>query len=275
MPNVFAYIDYRMYLRDFYREMKEKYPSFSFQRFADRAGFKSKSYIKLVIDGKKNVTERSIEKCNAVLKLKGNAFSYLKDLVAFNQAKTYQLRNYYFKRLCQYKKHNAAKLIHQNQHEFYSHWYHNTIRELVTHVAFEGSYEQLGKMLTPEITAHEARRSVELLQSLGLIRKDGKRYIQTDPIITTGDEVMSRSVNNFHQQNSMLISKALQQCSGKERDISCLIMGLSSEGFTEVKNEILQFRKKLLEIAARDTNQERVYHVNFQLFPTTKNIRKH
>jgi uncharacterized protein (TIGR02147 family) len=273
MPDVFAYIDYREFLRDYYQEMKERSDAFSYQSLANRAGFRSKSYIKLVIDGKKNLTERSVEKLNVALKLKGKALSYFRDLVAFNQARSYRLRSYYFRRLCQYGRRNAAKTIEQKRHEFYSHWYHNTIRELVTQIDFDGDYERLAALLTPEIAAYEARQSVALLLSLGLMREEGGRYVQSDPIITTGDEVLSRAVAHFHRQNSRLIAGALERCPDDERDISCLILGLSDDGFAEVKHEIQRFRKKLLHIAARDVDQSRVYHVNFQLFPTTKNTR--
>ncbi len=53
MPNIFNYMDYREFLEDFYDEQKSANKAFSYQYFANKAGFKSKSFIKLVIDGKK------------------------------------------------------------------------------------------------------------------------------------------------------------------------------------------------------------------------------
>ena len=96
MVNIFKYTSYRKYLLDFYNERKAKKPTFSYQVFANKAGFKSKSFIKLVIDGKKNLTKESAFKINKVLKLDHKPFSYFEDLIAFNRAKSLKLRNYFF-----------------------------------------------------------------------------------------------------------------------------------------------------------------------------------
>ncbi len=270
MPDVRSYIDYRQFLKDWLREAKKKNASFSYQLLADRAGFRSRSFLKLVMDGRKNISAGSVSKLNRVLSLEGESLSYFKDLVLFNQADSNELRAYFFKRLCGYRQHNAAKTIERNRDEFYSHWYHNTVRELVTLLEFRDDYGLLGSMLEPEITAHEARRSVELLLSLGFIRKEGERYVQTEPVITTGDQVSSQAVGYFHHQNSLLIRKSLERFDGSERDITSLVMSLSPGCFQEVRREIAQFRKRLMELVSSDTDQNRVYHVNFQVFPTTK-----
>ncbi len=275
MPDVCSYIDYREYLRDWLRQAKERNPAYSFQLLADRAGFKSRSFLKLVIDGKKNISAESINKLNRVLELEGESLSYFRDLVMFTQANSNDLRGYYFKRLCALRQHNAAKAIERNRDEFYSQWYHNTVRELVTLVDFQEDYARLAAMLEPRITAQEARRSIDLLLSLGFIRKEGGRYIQTEPVITTGDQVSSRAVGYFHHQNSLLIRKSLERFDGYERDITSLVMSLSPECFREVRSEIARFRKKLIELVSGDKNQTRVYHVNFQVFPTTKKQDNH
>jgi uncharacterized protein (TIGR02147 family) len=54
-----------------------------------------------------------------------------------------------------------------------------------------------------------------------------------------------------------------------ERDISCMIVGLSQDGFDALKAGIRRFRKEVAELADRDADAERVYHVSFQLFPTS------
>jgi uncharacterized protein (TIGR02147 family) len=266
-------MNYRDFLLDFYNEQKARRATFSYQFFANKAGFKSKSFIKLVIDGKKNLTKDSIEKVNRVLKLDEKPFSYFEDLVAFNQAKSLKMRNYFFERLISYNKRNPARLILQQQYEFYSRWYHNTIRELVTMVDFRENYELLARMVKPPISARHARESVKLLLKLNLIKKTETGYVQNDHLITTGDEVQSLAVQNFHLQNLVLAGEAMDTCSAPRRDVSCLVLGLSRRGFGKMKSEIQNFRKRLLQIAEDDSDVSRVFHVNFQLFPTSGDIK--
>ncbi len=171
MPNIFNYLDYREFLEDFYDEKKSGNPHFSFQVFASQAGFRSKSFIKLVIDGKKNLTAESIERLNKSLKLGDKQFAYFKDLVEFNQATSSQVQNFLMEKLLSYNKRNSARQVLQNQYDFYRNWYHNTIRELVCVVRFGDDFRMLGALVKPSISARKARQSVELLENLGLIRK--------------------------------------------------------------------------------------------------------
>jgi uncharacterized protein (TIGR02147 family) len=139
---------------------------------------------------------------------------------------------------------------------------------------FKGDFELLGKKLKPAISARKAREAVKLLVKLGFIEKKGSRYVQSDPLITTGDEVRSLAVSNFHIQNLVLSIGSIDTVKSSDRDISSLVMGLSGEGFRRVKDEIQQFRKKLLAIAAAETVIDRVYHVNFQAIPVSEDIHE-
>jgi len=272
MPYVFNYMDYREFLRDFYTSNKAENAEFSYKILADKAGFKSKSFIKLVIDNKKNLTADSIPRLNRVLKLKKKAFSYFNDLVAFNQAKSLKMRNYYFSRLFSYRKRNPGRLVLQNQYDFYAKWHHNTIRELVTMYPFNEDYEALGRMVMPPISAASARESVQLLLKLHLIKKVESGYAQTSPLLTTGDEVKSIAVQNFHVRNMALGAQSIDICPASQRDISCMVLGLSAEGFEKVKAETQAFRKKVLAIARDDRKPDKVYHYNIQVFPTSQKI---
>ena len=143
MPRIYDYFNYRNFLQDFYLEKKSIDSRFSFQSFADRCGFKSKSFIKLVMDGKKNLTDESVQRLNMVLKLGEKAFSYFSLLVKFNQSRTLKERNKFFAKLDSFNKRNPAKIILKNKYRFYSEWYHNTIRELICMEDFDDDYQRI------------------------------------------------------------------------------------------------------------------------------------
>lgn len=270
MLNIFNFMNYRDYLRAFYHDKKAADKGFSYRVMAESSGFKSKSFIKLVIDGKKNLTPESSNRLNNILKLNEKSFSYFSDLVAFNQARSMRERNEYLKRLFSYRKRNPGRLVLQNQYEFYAQWYHNTIRELLPFCDFKEDYGILGKMVNPPISAREARESVRLLLKLKLIKKEGNAYAQASPILTTGNEVTTAAVQNFHVQNLAIAAASIDDCPGPRRDLSCLVLGLSEEGIEQVKKEIQEFRKKILEIAQDEKNPTQVFHYATQFFPTSR-----
>jgi uncharacterized protein (TIGR02147 family) len=270
MPDIFSYSNYREFLRDYYKDQKSKNPVISYQYLAVKAGFKTKSFIPHVIEGKKNLSKESIYKIAMAMKLEKKAFSYFEDLVAFNQAKTLDQRNYFFARLSEYNRRNSARVVLKKQYDFYTKWYHNTIRELVTIVDYKDNYTKLARMVKPAITPKQARESIQLLLQLGLIEKKQGRYIQTSRAITTGDDVLSLAVQNFHVQNLVVAADAVSICPVEEREISSLVVGLSAKGFKTVKEEIRQFRKRIVDLVDLDDAADRVYTINFQLVPSSE-----
>jgi uncharacterized protein (TIGR02147 family) len=270
MANVFNYLNYRVFIRDFYLEQKARNKGFSYQKLAWKAGFRSKSFFKDVIEGNKNMSPASAFSVAGALGLEGESFSYFEALVAFNQVKTAAEKEHCFRKLAQYHKRGKSQLIAKDRFEFYSRWYHNTIRELATLVDFGDDYALLGRLVRPAISAGKARASVRLLLRLGLLIRERDRYRQADASVTTGDEIVSAAVGGFHVKNMGLASASLDTCPTGERDISCLVAGLSPAGFASVKSEIRAFRKKLVDLIRNDAPATRVYHINFQLFPTSE-----
>lgn len=270
MISIFEYWDYRKYLKAYYDEQKARNKAFSFQKMAWKAGFRSKSFFNEVIAGKKNLSPGSLFSVAKALGLDGEAFSYFEALVAFNQCRSVAEKEHGFRRLSAFHKRGKSRIVARHQFEFYSRWYHGTIRELVTWFDFGEDYGRLGRQLKPAIGAAEARASVRLLLKLGLLVKEGNAYRQSDPSVTTGEEVLSAAVGSFHVRNLKLAAESLDACPARERDVSCIVAGLSAEGFARIKTHIQDFRKKLVEMIREDKPASRVYHINFQLFPTSE-----
>lgn len=269
MPVIFDYINYRDFLRDYYQWRKKATPSFSYMLFARKVGFASKSFLPHVIEGKKDLTQDSVFQISQGLGLDAKAMSYFQDLVAFNQSKDSKKRSYFLGQLASHKKATRARFLLRSQLKFFSNWYHSTIRELATVYDFKEDYAALARKVRPRISAAQAADSIALLVELGLLIKAGNLYEQTDTIITTGDDIRSLTVKKFHSQNLHLAEMALEKIDLLDREVSCIIAGLSKNGYEIVKSKIQAFRKELLEVVSSDGKAERVYHINFQLFPTS------
>jgi uncharacterized protein (TIGR02147 family) len=77
----------------------------------------------------------------------------------------------------------------------------------------------------------------------------------------------------FHKQSLDLARRALDRYTSIERDVSGVTMSLSDNGFEQIKKEIQSFRKRIVEIASRDSNEERAFQLNIQLFPLSKRTK--
>ena len=61
-PSPRDYDDYRAYLSELIDFLRTSKRGFSFRRFSKRAGYQSPNFLKLVIDGQRNLSDDSIAK---------------------------------------------------------------------------------------------------------------------------------------------------------------------------------------------------------------------
>src|SRR5579885_1444837 len=102
--DLFHYTDYRQFLRDWYLAAKKGRGSLSFRTFSKRAGLKSTNFLKLVMDGERNLTEVSLVKFMSALKLNKEQQEFFRNLVFFNQSKSNEEKDLYYQRLIRSRK---------------------------------------------------------------------------------------------------------------------------------------------------------------------------
>jgi uncharacterized protein (TIGR02147 family) len=272
MVKVFDYTDFRQFLQDFYTYRKAQNPTFSYEVFARKAGFKSKGFLHHILSGKRNLSKNAMFSLATAMQLDEKSFAFFQTMVTYNQAKNPAEKAFFFKKLMESSPKSAAKQLQEGSYEFYSQWYYNTIRELITLIRFKEDYAFLGSLLNPPISASQAKKAVSLLLQLGLVEKTRTGYIPTHKAITTGDEAQAMATRDFHGQNMLLATEAMDTADQAERDLSCLIVALPESGFEVLKTEIQAFRKRLMRMADSMNDPNRVYHINFQFFPTSKHM---
>lgn len=269
--NLFDYLDYRNYLRDYYGAAKKSRAGFSLRTFSKKAGFTSSNYFKLVMDGDRNLTEVSLGKFVKGLDLNKQEQDFFRNLVFYNQARAHEQKNSYYQRLLQSQKFSRLKPIEKNQYEFYSAWYHAVIRELITAAEFDGTVQWLKNRIFPELTESQIEKSIALLESLGFIQKgENGKWTQSTPLVTTGAEADSVTMINYHQNLLELAMKQLTRIPAAERDFSVLTLGIAKERLPAIKKKVQEFRREILKMVSTDTNAEEVILVAIQMFPVTR-----
>lgn len=100
-PAIGAYTDYRHYLRDFYeykRQLSRKdLRPYSYATFAAGADIKSPNYLKLIIDGQRNLSREMAVKFSKALALSKEELEEFLALVDFTQATEPLERNRFLK----------------------------------------------------------------------------------------------------------------------------------------------------------------------------------
>lgn len=269
-PNVFAYLDARRFLRDYYAHQKATVNGFSYRSFAKKAALKSPNYLKLVIDGDRNMTPEMAHRFGGICGLSGQSLTYFVDLVAFTQAKTTDEKSARYERLIRFREHRNIHRIDIAYGQYHSRWYVPAIRELVFRKDFRRDPAWVAAQLLPSISEREAAEAIELLLELNLLADHDGALVPTEALLTTGPEVMGLHYWQYHRAMMARAAAALDDLPPADRDISSVTLCLGPDAITKMKERIRAFRRELLQLSADDPDPQRVIQVNFQLFPLSR-----
>jgi uncharacterized protein (TIGR02147 family) len=171
-PDIFTYTDYRSFLRDYYLAAKAHHPRFSHRYFARRAGFTSPNFLKMVMDGDRNLGKERVDAVADALGLDVEERHFLAHLVAFNQPDTHAERNRYFDRIAATRRFRDARQLDGTYFEYLSHWYYPAIREMVGRADFREDPVWVAGQLLPAVKPAQAAAALEALLRLGLLQRD-------------------------------------------------------------------------------------------------------
>jgi len=270
-PCIYDYLDFRQFLKDMFAFKKETTPSYSYRYFSRLAGFASPNFLKLVMEGQRNLTNTSIAGIAKGFKLKKPERDFFENLVFMNQATDHSERDHYYRKMIAAKSHGKVKKIETAQYEYYSKWYLPVIRELVMFGDRRLSADEISEKLFPPVKVKDVEHALQRLQDLDMIRKDEQgRWEQTNALLSTGPQVKSLLITNFHREMIHLAEESIERHRAKDRDITALTISINKNRIAELKQKIADFRKDILKEFATEENPDQVAQINIQAFPLTK-----
>lgn len=277
MKSILSYIDYRIYLRDYYDEKKRSTRYFSTRYFAKKAGLSSASFLREVIQGKKNLTKNSIDKFTQAMELTGKEARFFKHLVFFNQSRSADDKQEHYAVLLSLMNTVKEHRLTVQQHQVYNYWYIPVIRELACIFDFKNDFSLLAKTVYPPITTREAKSAVSLLVRLKMLKRLGNgKYEQTNKAIQAKSELDTMAVFNFTKAMAQKAINALDTLSKDERNFSTITCGMSRACYDIILAETQAFKERVVNIINKDdrSDTDQVCQINFQIFPVSKRNKK-
>lgn len=266
--DIYTYLDYRKFLKEYYEESKKKYSYFSYRYMGQKFGI-DPGYLVKVIQGKWHISEKSIPAIAKLCKFTSKEIEYFETLVQFGKAKTPSEAKRFFEALLAYRNVTLTSMTAM-EYEFYRKWYYSAVRAVLGYYSFDGDFALLGQQLSPQITEKQARESIELLLRLSLIEEDEDgNYHVTKSLITSGEEWKSVAIHEHQKEMINLASTSLDRIKKDNRDVSTLTMALPKEIIPVIKDKTKEFRNTIIKIVNDCENADSIYQLNIQLFPLT------
>ena len=271
-PNLFDYFDYREYLHDYYIHHKKKNPAYSYRLFARKAKLGSPNYLKLVVDGKRRITDRTLFQFARGLGLSRDEEKYFRELVMYQEVSDPDSKELHLRSLLKYQeKQRTPTPLKSDRIKFLLDWHHAVIRELVQSKDFKEDPAWIAKRLNNKITETQAKESLDLLVRLQIVsRNDQGKLEQHEPLLTSSDEVPSHVLRSLHRTYLRKAINSIFAVQMDKRELSGLVLSIPNHRLKEIKSEIKEFRKKLNRKYGLDKDGDEVYFVGLYLYPVTQ-----
>ena len=270
-PSVYAYNNFRTFLADYQtlrQEHEEIFSKSEFSRLLDLPN--TRSYFTDVLKGKK-VTGTFVERFIRVIGFSPDEARFFRTLVRFNQAETTGERELAFEQLIDLNK-TPSRILDRKMLEYYSQWYHSVIRALLETDDFIDDYPRLGRKVRPVITAAQAKKAVELLLSLGLVRRNDDGIIKpAEKAIRAPENLHHELIRNYQLEVLSLAQKKLMSGPAEVAFSLTNTISLSETGAVRLQRLLEKFRGQVRSLVHKDENKpDRV----FQLSTVVMNVSR-
>lgn len=282
-PEISAYMDYRKYLADFYaykRELTKKdLRPYNYQMFSAAANIKSPQYLRLIIDGKRNLSDDMVGKFARALNLNKEHSDELKLLVQYTQATDPAERNRFLKDLMERRVNQKIKSgeIDSKTFEKIPGWVTWILYSMADQKGVNFDPHQLKQLLGEKATLEEITESLNKLLEAGELKRDETtgEIKKARPLMENADNIPVALVRKLQAELLYLGMESLFQDDPVEREFGTVTLSLTEKEFEEIKFKLRQMRKQFTKdnsIARAQSAGDRIYQLNIQLFPVTKAV---
>lgn len=268
-PNIYNFLSAVSYLSDYFKYRKQLDNKFSFDSWAQELGFQSRSYLRMVMIGKKSITPRFIEAFVQSAKLDKMTAKYFEILVNYSQAKSHQERESFGASLLKLIKSNVMQESISDHVDFVAQPFYPRLLVLLSFEDIVRDKKTLATLI--DASEAEVEKGLQVLASLDLIEKiNSTDWRSKKTLFKVPDNIGSVTLAHFHEKSLHDALKAftlpkevrkfqsflLPMDKGELESFHTLLEAFSAELISKYRSNIYQDR--------------RVFQVNFNIFPVSQ-----
>lgn len=265
MPGVRGFEAYREYLRAYYLHRKSVTPGYSYRAFAEAAHARSPNYLKLVIDGKRNLTVENIHEFAGALGLSGDDREYFEAMVLENQARSPREKSFYAERMARLRRRRPSRSGHLKPDALLSEWFsiplYLCLQDQPTESAQENAARRLG------LPMRSVSAAVEQLLAKGLLRvEDGHYRISFEHVTFHSPERGNAAQRDYLKSQLLASVEAFNRTYSASGKFFSHTFSISAANYPRYVDHV----KRLLSLVTEDCQAdpcEQLVQLNVQLFP--------
>ncbi|MEZ4873403.1 MAG: TIGR02147 family protein [Bdellovibrionales bacterium] len=274
-PNVFEYHDYREFLNDLLAYLKASRFNLSKRDVAKSSGVAS-GYLPMVLNRKRNLSVKAVDKFKKALRLNDQEISYLKLLLTLSDSNDQDERLKAVKRMQtfkEYKRNNAKEL---EVYKYLTHWEYVAIREMSALSDFVLDAKWIQKRLKKHLPLSQIEQAIDFLIKNEFIKLDeNNNIVKPDRSLECLSGVFRLSLGGYYKQMLGLGAELFEQTPKEDRNFLSHTVAVTPEKADKIKAILDQALAEVLEITKEaDPQAKEVYHVGLLAFPLTESGEK-
>lgn len=272
-PHIRDYLDYRKFMIDYYKFKKQCELSFSYAQWAEKAGFKSKSYLRLVMLNKRSLTAESIPQVGRALDLNKQDTEFFINLVNFNQSFNFKNREIFLERLM---KTSLAKKITviQDSYQYLTNHITPRLQVVLSLEGVEKTTSNLAKLLNAKES--QVDQALSALESMGCAQFDAatQQWSSTIQSVSIPEHLGNTALQTYHKKclNDAIDAIAMPT---DIRNFHNLLIVLNEAEYKTIIKEYNSFIEALvLKYQDNLPDSRRVYQLNLNLIPVSELLKQ-
>lgn len=269
MKSIYDYGDHKNFLKDWFAERKSSVSGFSYEKFSAMAGLGSPNYMKLVIEGRRNLTVANIHLVAEALDLNFDETQFFEVLTLLSQSKGEAELAYYKKRAKELRQLKPKKGFSLKSTDLIAAWYFPAIV-----VCLDGcEVKQAAQMIVKKtkLNLPQVHQVIELMRKSRLLSEaEGKYKVEFSHFVAQDKKATSEQNKKF-LADQLKISQAVfdknytkgpkffahtftvgkNSFSTYAEKIHAFIESLTAESNSEPADEILQLNIQFFNILDR------------------------
>lgn len=267
-PELYSYLSYRDFLRDWFASRKAADRRFSHRLFARRAGVASPSLLKEVIEGRRNLTATTLEGFVKAVDLSREDAEFFADLVALDQADTNEERQAAWDRVASCRRFRTARPIEGASMRYLSTWTHPAIRELALCDGFQADAHWIAGRMFPRITPEQAQEALDTLFELGLLVRTAQGVSAADVSLATPHQLAGLGASTYHREMLQRAIDSVDTAPKHNRHLLGVTVAIPRSLVPVLKQELDAVQERLLHLCDESVDHaEEVYQVHLSLVP--------
>lgn len=271
------YTDPTEYLRSYYAIRKQQDSGFSYAYWAQELGIKSRSFLRLVLVGKRSLTEDVGQQFVQALRFNQIEARYFTHMVGLSRATTLDHKEHHSRELSKLrqkfalKNHHIQEIQQADLFDFLSSYRIPRVQVLLTLEEVEKSEKNLARLLN--MKESEVAQHLQTLQQLGLAEKNKQGQWQArEAQLIAPDSLGNIALQSFHRKS---LEEAIEAITlpKESRRYQSLVLALTAEQLQELHEDFRdQLERSMVRFDSKQSAEKRIYQINLNIIPVTGSI---